>query len=90
MPLVWSEDCTVAHGIRTGDRWLFAWAFQQSARDLGKRSGIRAERLDALNRGAEPTDEELVMLAVPLRTDPGSLKASIEYGREVASRVTAG
>lgn len=84
-PLIWSEDCTIARGIRTGDRWLFAWAFQQSARDLAKRSGISDGRLNALDRGAEPTDEELTKLAVVLRTDPASLRASIEYGQALGA-----
>ncbi len=29
-PLAWDEKGTVAFGIRTGDRWLYAWYREQS------------------------------------------------------------
>jgi hypothetical protein len=81
-PLVWSETCIVANMIRTGDRWFYSWTMQQSARHL-HRTGIASERLTELDRGAMPTDDELEKLAVPFRTDTGSLKASIEFERSM-------
>ena len=78
-PLSWSEQSTVARVIQTGDRWLYAWVMQQSARNLSRKSGIPQARLDELYHGGDPTEEELAALAGPLRTDVPSLKASIAY-----------
>jgi len=80
-PLVWSETCTVARMIRTGDRWFYAWTVQQSARNLSRDTKLAPARISELDRGAAPTDDELALLAVPFRTDVLSLKASIEFER---------
>jgi hypothetical protein len=84
-PLLWSEDCTVARGIRSGDNWLYAWIAQQAVHmeKLSKGSGIPAARLDDLWRGQEATDGELEALAGPFRTDAASLRASIDFAVEM-------
>ncbi len=82
-PLAWSETCTVARMIRTGDRWFYAWTVQQSARNLSRDANLPPGRISELDRGAMPTDDELAFLALPFRTDAQSLKASIEFERSV-------
>jgi hypothetical protein len=80
-PLIWSETGTIAASIKTGDRWLYAWMMQQCVpmQKLARLSGINGDRLEELWSGADPTDEELEALAVPLRTDAVSLQASTRW-----------
>ncbi|MBN8818708.1 MAG: hypothetical protein J0I80_08310 [Sphingomonas sp.] len=87
-PLLWSEDCTIARAIRTGDNWLYAWIAQQAVamEKLSKRSGIPAARLDDLWRNQEATDGELAALAGPFRTDAASLRASINFAININSK----
>jgi hypothetical protein len=85
-PVEWSERCTIAQMIRSGDSWLYAWFVQTNIRGiekLAKQATISEERLNALWRGEEPTDSELEVLAGPFRTDSASLRASVEYARAV-------
>lgn len=87
-PLLWSESSTVARAIRTGDGWLYAWVLQQNVpvAQLSRGSGLTIERLDTLWRGAPPSDEELIVLAEPLRTDAASLAASVDYANAIKKR----
>lgn len=80
-PLVWSESCTVARMIRTGTGWLDAWMMQQSVSmsKLSRKSGLSMGRLWELVQGAEVAEGELERMAGVLRTDPGSLAASVRY-----------
>jgi hypothetical protein len=81
---VWSETCTIARMIRSGDWWFYAWFVQTSKRGLEKlvkQTEIPEARLNALWRGDEPTEGELDLLAGPFRTDAASLRASVEYAK---------
>lgn len=83
-PLYWSEQSTVAHCIRTRDRWLVAWIIQQGGdglRKLAKGNAISQGRMNELWQGADPSDAELELLAPCLRTDAASLRASVAYER---------
>lgn len=81
-PLIWSQTCTVANAIKSGDRWFYAWAMQQCVRSFRK-TGIASERILALDHGAIPTEEELSALAITFRTDVQSLASSIEFERSL-------
>jgi hypothetical protein len=88
-PVEWSETCTIAQMIRSGDGWFYAWFVQTNNRGiekLAKQAAISEERLNALWRGEEPTDRELEVLVGPFRTDARSLRASVEYSKSFASR----
>lgn len=82
-PIVWSETCGIARSIRTGDRWYQAWSVQQCLSEdrVARRTGISRERLRALWYDGSPTPGEVEALAVPFRTDPASLQASIDFAR---------
>jgi hypothetical protein len=84
-PLLWTEDGVIAHSIRTGDGWLYAWIAQQCVHmeKLSKRSGISMAMLDDLWGGDEPTDGELEALAEPFRTDAASIRASLDFAAEI-------
>jgi hypothetical protein len=82
-PISWPEAHTIRRRIESGDRWLYAWIAQQCAGGgkLAKKSGMTQERIDEIFYGAEPTEEELTLLAVPLRTDAITLRASMKFDR---------
>lgn len=81
--IVWSETCGIARSIRTGDRWYQAWVVQQclSLAKIMRLSGIGQARLEEFWRDEDPTPDEIAALARPFRTDPASLRASIDFSR---------
>lgn len=70
----------VARRIAEGDPWLNAWIGQMATPwpTLTRKARIASERLEQLNRGADPTDAEIEALAGVWRVPPAGLRASIE------------
>jgi len=87
--LLWSKDGPIAHKIKTGDHWLYAWIAQQAVPmpTLSRRSGVSLDRLDALWRGHDAAADELEALSGPFCTDVASLRASIAFERAVRAKL---
>lgn len=61
----YTPDHPVARWIADGDRWLTAWVGQMCTPwpTITKRTGIARARIEELNRGADPTSDEIEKLA---------------------------
>lgn len=81
----WGPIHPVQRGIRTGDRWLYAWIMQACTPYplVARKTGIAADRLFALEAGAPPTPEECVALAALWQCPLEDVMASIALDRAV-------
>src|SRR3546814_17660068 len=61
----YTPDHPVAKWIADGDHWLTAWVGQMCTpwQTITKKTGIARERIDELNDDADPTPDELELLA---------------------------
>lgn len=81
----YSADHPVASGIADGDHWLDAWLGQFCTPwdAITKKTGITRARIEELNDGADPTDDEINKLAALWWTTPEGLRKSIAEARAV-------
>ncbi len=79
----YTADHPVAKWIADGDHWLTAWVGQMCTpwQTITKKAGIPRERIDELNDDAEPTLDELEMLAELWWVTPEGLRRSIEEAK---------
>jgi hypothetical protein len=77
----YTPDHPVAKWIADGDHWLTAWVGQMCTpwQTIAKKTGISRERIDELN--AEPTPDELELLAELWWVTPEGLRRSIEEAK---------
>lgn len=75
----YTDDHPVAASIRSGSRWFNAWVTQMTTSYpvLTKRTKIGGERLMQLSHGAEPTAEEIELLAAAWFVTSEGLRKSI-------------
>lgn len=79
----YTSDHPVARWIEDGDTWLEAWVGQMCTAwvTIERKTGISIERIDELDDGEEPTDDEIAALAELWWTTPGGLRKSINDAR---------
>ena len=79
----YTSDHPVAKWIADGDHWLTAWVGQMCTpwQTITKKTGIARERIDELNDDAEPTPDELELLAKLWWVTPEGLRRSIEEAK---------
>lgn len=75
----YSSNHPVAGAIADGDHWLDAWLGQMCTPwdAIARRTGISRSRIEELNDDAEPTPDEIDMLAALWRVTPDGLRRSI-------------
>lgn len=76
----YTEDHPVAASIRSGSKWFNAWVAQMTTSYpvLTKRTKISGERLMQFSHGAEPSPEEIALLAEVWFVTPEGLRTSID------------
>lgn len=79
----YTPDHPVARWIKDGDSWVMAWVGQMCTPwgVVAKKTGIAIERIDELDDGEEPTNDEIEALAALWWTTPIGLRRSIEDAR---------
>lgn len=79
----YTPEHPVARWIADGDSWVMAWVGQMCTPwgVVSQKTGISMERIDELDDGEEPTDEEVEELAALWWTTPTGLRKSIEDAR---------
>jgi len=79
----YTPEHPVARWIADGDSWVMAWVGQMCTPwgVVSKKTGISMERIDELDDGEEPTDEEVEKLAALWWTTPAGLRKSVEDAR---------
>jgi len=79
----YTPDHPVAKWIVDGDHWLTAWVGQMCTpwQTIMKKTGIPRERIDELNDDAEPTPDEVELLAELWWVTPEGLRRSIEEAK---------
>ncbi|QUM70833.1 hypothetical protein [Sphingopyxis granuli] len=80
----YSPDHPVARWIAEGDRWLTAWVGQMNTPwpAITRKTGIARARIEELNQGGEPTDDEIEKLAALWFVTPEGLRRSIDEARK--------
>lgn len=81
----WGPGHPVHRPIRTGDRWLYAWAMQACTPYpmIERKTGITVQRLLALEAGSAPTGPEYEALAELWRCPLDDLLASMALEGDV-------
>lgn len=79
--LPWSEAHPVALDMQGGTPWLDAWTAQTGTdwTTLAKGADMTLERIEALQAGSPPTEDEAASMARAWRTTPEAIAASIAY-----------
>ena len=83
----WGPAHAVHNAIKRGSNWLEAWYSQACTpwAVIERKTGLMAERLAAIERGAEPTALELRAMAklwgCPVEHIEASIAASMGYDR---------
>lgn len=79
----YTPEHPVARLIAEGDGWLLAWVCQMCTpwETVSRKTSIAVERIGELNRGEEPTAEEVERLSLLWWTTPAGLRKSIEDSR---------
>lgn len=79
----YTPEHPVARWIADGDSWVMAWVGQMTTPwpVISRKTGIPMERIEELDDGEEPTDEEVEKLAALWWTTPTGLRKSIDDAR---------
>lgn len=79
----YTPEHPVARLIADGDGWVLAWVCQMCTpwETVSRKTKIAVERIGELDRGEEPTEEEVEKLAALWWTTPTGLRKSIKDAR---------